>query len=84
MNRGKLIITLVLEKTGHTNYPKAQNEAVLILDLHTVPSSLILFTLMMEAICSSETSVLIRAIWHHITDNGHSLQINPFYRQRKR
>jgi hypothetical protein len=31
---------------------------------------LILFTLMIEAICSSETSVLIRAIRHLIPEDG--------------
>jgi hypothetical protein len=35
-----------------------------------VPSSLILFTLMMGAISSSETSVPTRAIRHHIPEDG--------------
>jgi hypothetical protein len=34
------------------------------------PSSLILSDLMMEATCSSETSVLTRAIWGHISEEG--------------
>jgi hypothetical protein len=33
-----------------------------------VPSSLIIFILKMEAIRSSETSFLTRAIWHHIPE----------------
>jgi hypothetical protein len=37
---------------------------------NTVPSSLILFTLTMEAILSSKLSVLTRATWHHIPENG--------------
>jgi hypothetical protein len=35
-----------------------------------VPSSPILFTLMMEVIRSSETSVLTRSTWHTIPDDG--------------
>jgi hypothetical protein len=35
-----------------------------------VSSSLILFTLMMEVISSSETSVLIRTIQCHISEDG--------------
>jgi hypothetical protein len=31
---------------------------------------LILVTLMMEAICSSKTSVLTRSTWHHIPEDG--------------
>jgi hypothetical protein len=31
---------------------------------------LIVVTLMMEVICSSETSVLARATWHHIPEEG--------------
>jgi hypothetical protein len=36
----------------------------------TVTSSLILFTLMIEAICSSETSFLSRATRHHILESA--------------
>jgi hypothetical protein len=35
-----------------------------------VPGSLILVTLVMEMIYSSETSVLTRAIWHNIPEDG--------------
>jgi hypothetical protein len=35
-----------------------------------VPSLLILVTLIMEAILSSETSVLTRAVWHNIPEDG--------------
>jgi hypothetical protein len=37
-----------------------------------VPSLLILSIPMMEAIRSSETSVLTRATWSHIPESGHS------------
>jgi hypothetical protein len=35
-----------------------------------VPNSLIIFTLMMEATCSFETSVLIRTTRRHIPEDG--------------
>jgi hypothetical protein len=38
--------------------------------LAVVPRSLICFTLMMEVIRCSETSVLIRATWRHIPEDG--------------
>jgi hypothetical protein len=38
-----------------------------------VPNSLIIFTLMMEAIRSSETLVLTRASWRHIPEDGNVL-----------
>jgi hypothetical protein len=37
---------------------------------NAVPSSLIVFTLMMEAIRSFETSVITRATRHHIPEDG--------------
>jgi hypothetical protein len=37
---------------------------------NVLPSSPTLVTLMMEAICSSKTSVLTRAIWHNIPKDG--------------
>jgi hypothetical protein len=38
--------------------------------VNVVPSSLILITLMMEAICFSETSVLTRITRRHIPEDG--------------
>jgi hypothetical protein len=35
-----------------------------------IPSSLILSTLIMDVIHSSETSVLTRTLWHHIPEDG--------------
>jgi hypothetical protein len=42
----------------------------LVVTANVVPSSLIIFTLMMEAIRSSEKSTLTRAIWRHIPEDG--------------
>jgi hypothetical protein len=42
----------------------------LLVTANVVPSSLILFTLMMEAICSSNTSVLTRTTRSNITEKG--------------
>jgi hypothetical protein len=37
---------------------------------NAVPSSWIFAILMMDVVCSSETSVLTRARWHHILEDG--------------
>jgi hypothetical protein len=42
----------------------------LLVTANVLPSSLILFTLMKEAIRSSETSVLMGATWRHIPEDG--------------
>jgi hypothetical protein len=48
----------------------------LVITANVVPSSLILFTLMMETIRSSETSVLTRATWRHIPQDGILCEVN--------
>jgi hypothetical protein len=42
----------------------------LVITVKVVPSLLILSTVMMEALISSETSVHRRAAWRHITEDG--------------
>jgi hypothetical protein len=42
----------------------------LLVTANVVPSSPILVTLMMEATRTSETSVLTRAVWHYIPEDG--------------
>jgi hypothetical protein len=42
----------------------------LLVTANIVPSSPILVTMMMEVVSSSETSVLIRAIWQNIPEDG--------------
>jgi hypothetical protein len=42
----------------------------LLVTANVVPILPVLVTLMMEAICSSETPVLIRATWHKIPEDG--------------
>jgi hypothetical protein len=42
----------------------------LLVTANVVPSSLILVTLMMEVICSSETLLLTRAIRHNISEDS--------------
>jgi 3'-phosphoadenosine 5'-phosphosulfate sulfotransferase (PAPS reductase)/FAD synthetase len=49
---------------------ETSNYQQLLITANVVLSSLILFTLMMEVIRSSETSLLARSTRHHIPENG--------------
>jgi hypothetical protein len=61
-----LVRTDVLEERIASIYRKNQHAR----NVSTVPNSRTLFTLMMEAICSSETSVLTRATLRQIPEDG--------------
>jgi hypothetical protein len=43
---------------------------LLLVTVNIVPSSITLFTLIIKAIFSSETSVLITVTWRHIPEDG--------------
>jgi hypothetical protein len=65
------------------NHRKYRSVFQLPVTASAVPRSLILSTLMMEAICSSETSVLTRTIRRHIPEDGilqshHRENLHPF------
>jgi hypothetical protein len=51
----------------------------LLVAANVVPRLLILFTLIMEAIIFFETSVLTRATWHHIPEDGILQLVSGWY-----
>jgi hypothetical protein len=55
----------------------------LLVTANVVPSSLIPVTLMMEVICSSETSVLTRTTWCNISEDGILHEVQTFMRKFK-
>jgi hypothetical protein len=58
-----------LEKFGELG-TKLQYLVTLLVTLKVVSSAPILVIIMMEAVCSSETSVLTRATLHHVPDDS--------------
>jgi hypothetical protein len=61
-----------------TETQKKRKALQLLVTANAVSSSLILFALMTEAIRSSETSVLTRATWHHIPEEGIFLSVKVY------
>jgi hypothetical protein len=53
-----------------TTLTVTSNRSTLLVTANVVLSLLILFNLMMEVMCSSETSVVTRATRRHISENG--------------
>jgi hypothetical protein len=64
---GALETTLAVTNNRHTLH--------LLVTANVVPSSPILVTLMMEALCSSETSILTRPTRHRIPEDGIVLKL---------
>jgi hypothetical protein len=60
------LVVLVLER-GSLSFVRIIEE---LLGKEIVPSSPILVTLMIEAICSSETSVRTKAMWRYVPEGG--------------
>jgi hypothetical protein len=65
---GELGTLAVNSKRGNTTSIRSVLQLLVIANI--VPSSLILVTLVMEAICSTETSFLTRAILRNIPEDG--------------
>jgi hypothetical protein len=70
-----LVITDVSEEfrfsiSRMTRFGEIRSVRLLLVTANVVPTSLILVTLMIEVLSSSETSVLTRATRHHIPEYG--------------
>jgi hypothetical protein len=61
---------MLLGQFHHCSLALNHGSVLHLLVIANIPSSLLVSTLMVEAICSSETSVLTRVTWHRIPEDG--------------
>jgi hypothetical protein len=68
ISRELITSIITVERIDDLTFLRSLRE--LLITVNIVSSSLILFTTMMEVIRSFETSVLTRATWHYIPEDG--------------